>query len=79
MHKALHSEGPKTQWLTRWTAKIVVSAFELQQCYLIHFQTNTFRKGIKLFIAPSYGLNDHYCSFLNMDLEFYNPRSLICY
>ena len=37
---------------------IVLSEFELQLCYYIHFQTNTLRKGMNSLIipTPSYGL-----------------------
>ena len=37
--------------------RIVVSKFELQSCYYIHFQTNTLGKGMNPPYPPSYGLN----------------------
>ena len=36
---------------------IVVSKFQLQSTYYIHFKANTFRKGMNVPIPPSYGLN----------------------
>ena len=36
---------------------IVVSEFELQSICYVHFQTNTFGKGMKTLIHPTYGLN----------------------
>ena len=35
--------------------RIVVSEFELQSCYYVHFRTNTFGKGMKLLILPAMG------------------------
>ena len=34
--------------------KIVVSKFELQMCYYVHFQTYSFGKSMKPLILPSY-------------------------
>ena len=36
---------------------IVVSEFEPQSCYYVHFGTNTLGKGINSLIPTSYGLN----------------------
>ena len=36
--------------------KIVVSEFELQLCYYVHFQRNTLGKGMNPFILPAMGL-----------------------
>ena len=36
---------------------IVVSEFELQKRYYVHFQTNTLEKGMALLILSRYGLN----------------------
>ena len=36
---------------------IIVSEFKIQSCYYVHFQTNTFGKGIEPPFPPSYGLN----------------------
>ena len=33
--------------------KIVVSKFELQSRYYVHFRTNTFGKGMNLLILPA--------------------------
>ena len=35
----------------------IASRFEFQSHYYIHFQTNTFGKGVNSFISPSYRLN----------------------
>ena len=32
-----------------------VSKFKLQLCYYIHFQINTFEKGVNAFIPPAIG------------------------
>ena len=34
---------------------IVVSEFELQPSYYVHFRTNTFRKAVKSLILPAIG------------------------
>ena len=36
--------------------RIVVSEFEIQSCYYVHFQTNTLGKGMDPPYLPSYGL-----------------------
>ena len=36
---------------------IIVSEFELQSCYYIHFRTNTLGKGMNPPYPPNYGLN----------------------
>ena len=38
--------------------RIVVSDFEFQSRYYVHFQTNTLGKGRNLLILPAYGLNN---------------------
>ena len=35
--------------------EIVVSEFDLQSCYYVHFQTNTLRKGMNPLILPAMG------------------------
>ena len=46
-----------------------VSEFEFQPCYNVHFQTNTFEKGMNIFISPAPGLNRiTYVFFLNGQL-----------
>ena len=46
-------EVPMEQWLTR---KIVVSKFELQSRYYVHFGTHTSENNVNTF-TPSYRLN----------------------
>ena len=54
---------------------IVVNEFELQSGHNVHFQTNTFGKGMKPLSRPHY----YYCSPTRMDLALNNPRGLICH
>ena len=36
-------------------SEILVSEFELQSCYYVHFQTNTLGKGMNPLILPAMG------------------------
>ena len=57
--------------------ELIVSKFELQLCYYVHFLTNTFREKYVPPYHPSYGLNSTTTvSFRKMDLALNNPRRL---
>ena len=52
---------------------IVVSEFELQSRYYVHFRTNTLGKGMNPLILSAMG------SSIKIALVLNNPRRLICY
>ena len=56
----------------------VVSEFELQSCYYVHFQINTLCKGMNPLIIP-WVKEYHSCSSTGMDLALNNPRRLTCH
>ena len=45
-------EGPRGVMVKALDCEIVVSEFELQSHYYVHFRTNTLGKGMNLFILP---------------------------
>ena len=47
--------GPRSVMVKAMDYKIVVSEFELQLHYYIHFQANTFGKGMNPLILPAMG------------------------
>ena len=58
---------------------IVMSKFELQSCYNVHFRSNTLREGMKPLIPQSIGKIVPILSFYKGGLALNNPRRLICY
>ena len=57
---------------------IVVSEFELQLCYYVHFRKNILGKGMALLIFPAMCWMFLYCPSRCTDLVLNNPRMLIC-
>ena len=56
----------------------VVSEFEFQSRYNVHFQTNRLEKAKTFRISPSYEVNsNHYCSSTGMPLALDNTWKLI--
>ena len=52
-------EVPMALWLTILDCNIIVSEFEMQSCYYIHFLTNILGKGMRPLISLSYELNSN--------------------
>ena len=49
--------GPRGVMVKAMDGGIVVSEFELQSCYYVHFRANTLGKDMNPTYPPSYGLN----------------------
>ncbi len=47
--------GPRGVMVKAMDYGIVVSEFELQSCYYVHFRTNTLGKGMNPLILPAMG------------------------
>ena len=56
----------------------LVSQFELQSNYNLHFRINTLDKSMNFFIT-FYGLNNVEKPFTRIALALNNPRRFICY
>ena len=78
--KLLNVVGVSSSWGVMVKAMhggIVVSEFELQSCYYVHFLINTLGRGINPLILPAMGLNSTTTVLLGrMALAFNDPRRL---
>ena len=75
--KSLAGECIRGVMVKHLDSGIVVSEFELQSCYYVHFWTNTLGKGMNPVIL--WVKQHHYCSSRRMDLALNNPTRLICH